>query len=1138
MNNFSNFLGSFSQDSSKKGRQFEQFIKWFLVNDNYWKSIVSKVYFYEKSPIRWSNKDIGTDLIFQDHEGRYWAVQAKNYSSDYSISKKDVDSFLSDTTRKKIYKRLLICTTNKISNNALKTINETEKGVVVFKRNDFEDRGNIYPKNFSSLIKSNLKNIPKPRKHQLDAITNVVKNFKKNNKGQLIMACGTGKTYTCYWIHKKIKAKKTLVLVPSLNLMSQTLREWILANGSSFKSLCVCSDPSTIKNIQDDEIILEKSDLPYSVTWDVNEIRDFLKKNNSYVIFSTYQSSPLISQAQKKLKNHKFDLSIADEAHRVAGKIKSTFATILDDKKIKSEKKLFTTATPRIYSESIKKAFGAKDIEIRDMDDEKLFGNVFHSFQFSQAIKSKLLADYKVIVIGVDKDSTKEMIQKKELISIDKNKLTDLKSLSIQIGLIKAIKNFSLNRLITFHGRVKKARDFSQILPSTYDWIKPKYKQNRKLIIDYVKGEMPTHLRREKIKILEKNSKDETKILSNARCLGEGIDIPALEGISFIDPKKSDVDIVQCVGRAIRKPNKDKKYGYIILPVFIETNNKAEIKIEDSDFKYVWAVLNALKSHDDVLKFELDSLRTKLGKSGVSGKTSKVYFDLPKKINKSFQDKINTALIESVTESWFFYFGLLQRYYKEFKTAQVPATLIYKGVRLGGWVRKIRYNYTKNKISRKEIEELESTFKDWSWKPIDDQWLEKFNILKEYYSKYKRTKVSDNKIYKGINLSNFIIVNRGSYKRKTLSDEKIKLFEVTFKDWSWKPMEDSWVHYFNILKKYYNNFKTSRVQTDKYMEKNLEYWIRRQRQLYKKKKLERKLVVKLEKTFEDWSWDPIEDQWNNNFNKLKEYKKNYGNIILEAKLVYKKTKLGNWITKQRGDYKRGRLSKKIINMFEKTFEDWSWDPIEDQWFENLELLKDYYSKFKTARVEAKLIYKNVKIGGWVRKQRNDHKKKFLSNKKVKLIEKNFKDWSWDPIEDQWVEVFNMLKVFYKTNKKLPKGERANKKIPLVTWIEKQRSMFKKNKLDKNKIDLLTNSFKDWSWDPVEDLWFANFNALKDYYKVHNTVQFNSIKIYKNFKLGQWVQRQRQTYKKKKLPKNKIRMIENSFKDWTWRLRFN
>ena len=448
---------------------------------------------------------------------------------------------------------------------------------------------------------------------------------------------------------KKLKSNKTLVLVPSLNLLSQTIREWYQASNKDFESLCVCSDPSTIKNIRDDEILLDPSELPYSITWKLNEIKNFLKNKKNYVVFVTYQSSYLIAKAQKYLKKHTFDLSIADEAHRCTGKVDSNFALILNDNKIRSKKKLFTTATPKIYSNYIKEKAKSKKIDVIDMDDKSKFGEIFFNYSFSKAIKNKQLADYKVVAFGVKDKKILDFIKGRKFVQIKDKVKTDAMSLAAQVGLIKSIKKYGLNKLITFHGNIPKARSFSENFPLVYKWSSSKFKTDKDLVSDYVSGNMTTYSRKIKLDTLKNTSKEEIGILSNSKCLEEGVDVPALDGVSFFDPKRSEIDIIQSVGRAIRKPlNVNKDYGYILIPVFIENEKDIEQSIDKSNFRPLVQVINALRSHDDALKAEIEEL--KLGLRILGG--SKNYFDLPISVSKKFQDKIDTFIINRIPNDW------------------------------------------------------------------------------------------------------------------------------------------------------------------------------------------------------------------------------------------------------------------------------------------------------------------------------------------------------------------------------------------------------------------------------------------------------------------------------------------------------
>jgi predicted helicase len=354
------------------------------------------------------------------------------------------------------------------------------------------------------------------------------------------------------------------------------------------------------------------ADLAFPVSSDVAEIAHFLRQDNDQVIFSTYQSSPLIAQAQENSDVPHFDLVIADEAHRCAGKAYSSFGTVLDGELIKSDRRLFATATPRIYTRGLKKAAEEFGVEVVDMSDEKIFGQRFHRLSFSEAIRRNLLTDYRVVIVAVDDDRIKEWIEKRLLVETDTGLSTDARSLAGQIGLLKAIKDWNLHRIISFHGRVKKAGQFSEEISQVAEWLKDDHKPGASLWADYVSGEMPTISRRQKLKRLKNIGDGEIGLLSNARCLSEGVDVPALDGIAFIDPRSSEIDIIQSVGRAIRL-SENKTVGTIVIPVFIEQTDDAQAALEASEFKPIWDVLEALKSHDNRLSDELDQLRIELG---------------------------------------------------------------------------------------------------------------------------------------------------------------------------------------------------------------------------------------------------------------------------------------------------------------------------------------------------------------------------------------------------------------------------------------------------------------------------------------------------------------------------------------------
>ena len=296
---------------------------------------------------------------------------------------------------------------------------------------------------------------PDPR-HQIEVIEKVSEGLKTAYRGQVLMACGTGKTLTSLWIKEKINARQVLVLVPSLSLLSQTLKEWNAEANQPFKWICVCSDKSVAKEKGEDQLIANTSEIGVPVTSDPLDIKNFLDESGSKVVFATYQSAKLIVEAQEHHDTSMFDLAIADEAHRCAGKVSSAFGSVLDEKKIKRSKRLFFTATPRILTSRLKRRASEKEIEVVSMDDESVFGKVLHEIKFSEAIEKQLLSDYQVVVVGVDDEMIRSQIINRDLIEIRSNGLTtDAETLAAHIALTKAIKEYNLNRVITFHGLLK-----------------------------------------------------------------------------------------------------------------------------------------------------------------------------------------------------------------------------------------------------------------------------------------------------------------------------------------------------------------------------------------------------------------------------------------------------------------------------------------------------------------------------------------------------------------------------------------------------------------------------------------------------------------------------------------------------------
>jgi superfamily II DNA or RNA helicase len=640
------------------GRDFEWVCQWYLEHAPLYRGKFRRVYRWSEWPDRWG-PDCGIDLIAETHDGRLWAIQAKAVSPDHTITKAEIDSFLSESNRRQIAFRLLIATTDKIGSNARRTIDQQAKHASIVGRGDLLAADIAWPSTIGG--KAPRPKRAKQRPHQRAAITATVRGFRRHPRGRLIMACGTGKTLTGLWIHERLKSRRTLLLVPSISLVQQNLREWGRHAKEDFDFLVVCSDESVASN-REDPALRYIAELGIDVTTDPRDIAAFLAKRRRQpaVVISTYQSSDRVSAGQRRAKKP-FDLALCDEAHRLVGDMRGKFATVLDDGKILCRRRLFMTATPRYFTQRAKDRGAEQDIDLVSMDDESLFGPEFHVLSFHDAITAKpdpLLTDYQVVVIGVTDAEAKAWVADAELVRTEGGLETDARTLAAQIGLAKAVKEYNLTRMITFHRSIRRAARFvddsaRDSLPAVIEHLRPASRPTGRLWARHVSGETPASKRASLVKELGDLPTGVRGLISNCACLGEGVDVPALDGIAFIDPKGSVVDIIQAVGRVIRKaPN--KKTGTIIIPVFVDESEDEDHALESSAFQPVWQVLKALRAHDRRLADELDQLRTSLGRQPTPGQRIKlpanIVLNVPRLLLKDFEQAFYARAVMAASE--------------------------------------------------------------------------------------------------------------------------------------------------------------------------------------------------------------------------------------------------------------------------------------------------------------------------------------------------------------------------------------------------------------------------------------------------------------------------------------------------------
>jgi superfamily II DNA or RNA helicase len=1041
-------LNRLDASAKERGDEFERLCKWFLENDPIYATQLEKVWLWDEWPDRWG-PDAGIDLVARSRQGELWAIQTKHYAPESTVSKADIDSFLSESSRPGFAFRLLIATTDRLSANAKRTLAGQKVPAQALLRSQLVERELVWPDRIGQKPKRRKPYTPRP--HQKAAIKDVTKGFTEADRGQLIMACGTGKTLTSLFIAEKLAAKRVLVLVPSLSLLSQTLSEWTANAKKPIEFLPVCSDATVAEK---DAAVESTSELGFPVTTDPGEIATFVRRRGDTmrVVFATYQSSDRIKAAQKLSRVPKFDLVIADEAHRCTGNTTSDFATVLDAGKIRAERRLFMTATPRILSARAKRAALEADVEFASMDDEDTFGPEFHRLTFATAIEQKLLADYQVVILGVDNEEVLKAVQERQFVTTNGKDIISADRLGAAVGLAKAIRKYGLTRVITFHGRVKAASNFADTFPAILDWMPARQRPKGTTETNFVSGEMSAGERKRALHHLKTSEADQV-ILANARVLTEGIDVPDLDGVAFMDPRNSEVDIVQAVGRAIRKPrgkNKDK-IGTIVLPIVIKQTEDAEEELDRSDYKAIWAVLRALRAHDERLAEEIDRLRQKLGRTGqigLSAMPDRVTIDLPSRVSSVFATAMAAQLVRVSSSAWEEGYGRLKVFAAQYGHARPQNGLIVDGFRLGQWVATQRGAYSEmSALRRSRLEELPG----WIWNALEFRWDEWFAHLEAFVSNYGHARPSTGLRVGEHRLGQWVAFLRTT--RETISPDRRERLE-SLPGWTWTVQSTAWETGFRHLEDFVaKHGHASPAQSLVVNGYRLGQWVSAQRSARNRLGAERKRRLD---GLEGWTWNATEDVWEAGFEHLQKFVAEFGHARPTRHCEFAGFKLGDWVVRQRTGYDALTSSRRRRL---EALPGWAWNPFGSTWEVGYGHLQDFVALTGHARPTKTEEFRGFRLGQWVSVQRRDIDR--MSPDRRERLE-SLPGWTWTVRSTAWETGFRHLEDFVaKHGHASPAQSLVVNGYRLGQWVSVQRS--RRDAMELVRQERL-EALPGWVWD--------------------------------------------------------------------------
>lgn len=641
-------------DEYDKGAHFERLMQAFLKTEPQYAELYDEVWRWTEYPDRGTRPDTGIDLVARNRDtGELTAVQCKFFSPATQVTKAMLDSFLSASGKTTVdytdefTSRLIISTSDKWGKNAEDAIIDQSIPVERLRVQDLDESAI----DWSQFVWEEPDNLAKkkhktPFDYQTAAIEDVLAGFAESDRGKLIMACGTGKTFTSLRLAERIvpTGGTVLFLVPSIALLSQTLKEWTIEAELPLRSFAVCSDVSVGKRRTEEDIPVR--DLAFPATTNAPAlVKQFdlgATSEKLTVVFSTYQSLPVISNAQG-LGLPEFDLIICDEAHRTTGAAmseddESAFMKVHDQSFVAGRKRLYMTATPRIFSDSTRKKAGELGAKLADMDDPLTYGPEFHRLGFGQAVSMGRLTDYKVLVLAVDEGFVAREFQ--SLMSQDGYELAMEDTAKI-VGTWNGLSKRSvipteyeddpspMQRAVMFAKDIATSRKlsdaFQQVVEGEITRIEDSGEDSSRLLhaeSRHVDGTQSMLVRNEKLDWLKEASPENTvRILSNAKCLSEGVDVPALDAVMFMNPRKSVVDVVQSVGRVMRKMV-GKKFGYVVLPIAVPSDVEPDEALNNNDkYRVVWQVLQALRAHDERFDAEVNKI-------DLTKKTSRLVVDV------------------------------------------------------------------------------------------------------------------------------------------------------------------------------------------------------------------------------------------------------------------------------------------------------------------------------------------------------------------------------------------------------------------------------------------------------------------------------------------------------------------------------
>jgi superfamily II DNA or RNA helicase len=1125
-------------DEQSRGNAFEVFAEAYLATQR--KHDASNVWPLAAVPTKilqtlgLAAKDHGVDGVFKTLLGSFNAYQVKFRTNRRALTWRELSTFMGLADSPQISNRVLFTNCDELPS----VLNE-RKGFFCIRGSDLD---RLEAEDFRA-IEGWLADVvfvaPRkhPQPHQTEALDALLPALETHDRVSAIMACGTGKTLVALWVAERRHASRILVLLPSLALLRQVLHEWLRESSlTSLAYLCVCSDPTVKDGL--DSIATEQSDLDFQVSTNTASVRGFLDAPffGTKVVFSTYQSARVVGTALKP--DEAFDLAVFDEAHKTAGREGRNFAYALEDANLPVRKRLFLTATPRHYNPQKRDGEGDAQL-VYSMDRPDVYGPQAYCLTFAEAARRGIICGYKVIISVITSEMvTNELLSRGDVVV--NGDAVRACQVANQIALRDAVEKYGARKAFTFHRTVASAASF----------VADGSEGIRTHIPDFdtfhVNGTMPTARREREMRDFRSATR---AVMSNARCLTEGVDVPAVDMVAFLSPRRSRVDIVQATGRAMRR-SPGKTTGYVLVPLFVEqaADETVEAAVSRSAFDEVWDVLHSLQEQDDVLAELIRHMGEQKGRG--KGFDDSLFADRVDIVGmqigfEALRSAVATRCFESLFSSWATYYGKLVAFKERFGHCNVEACW-EEDSSLGAWVSAQRTRRTKGTLTDQQISQLDGLEFVWKFQAqkAQDTWMKWYRELETYTRENGNPHVP--RRHANTKLASWVWIQRqrrnGTYKHNGTADsmkaEQVSLLEKLGFRWDARKgiSEERWADHFEQLRRYKEQHGHCRavLVPSSDSNSNLMSWVTGQRSLLQSGGMDAARKAQLDSLGFSWAGELAERSWEENYGRLEKYQAQHGNADVPDRWKEDR-KLGSWVGSQRRRLKQGLISDEQKQQLDKL--GFNWQIREKRsWEDRIADVSAF--KAKNGHCEIPVSFsKKRQLGSFVNQMRTARKNGTLPAERIAELDalgfvwvssrKNVVDR--DGTSAQWQARFDEF-LKYKQTHGDHKGVSLWKEDPLIArWVSQQRQDKNRGKLHPKREEMLNAVAFDWGF--IRDLggvnpkglWALRYDQLVEFKKQngHCVVPY---KYPDNRQLGIWVANQRSNRKKKKITAERKRLL--------------